>query len=126
MNVSMIELNHSYAGLTSFYKTSFTIFFTNPEDKGKVLDKFHEALSGAGYSFNVSDVIAFGGTTVKLGIMKIKGVKSITFTDKITWLLYMKRMLCWATKDMGYMLHSAGFDIIAQTSYTATVCKEEK
>lgn len=100
-------------------------FLLYPAEKDRVLDKFHETLGSAGYSFGISNLFPCGGAAVRLSIMKVKGEKQVTFKYKAKWLNFMKRILISATKDMGYMQHSAGFES-SQFCYTASVSRENK
>lgn len=75
-------------------------FLLYPAEKDRVLDKFHETLGSAGYSFGISNLFPCGGAAVRLSIMKVKGEKQVTFKYKAKWLNFMKRILISATKDM--------------------------
>lgn len=125
MTTSYIEIENHSSYNTSLSKTSFEVFFTNPEEKDRVLDNFHEALGSGGYSFSVANIAACGGITVQISLMKVKGQKQISFKNKSKWLNFMKRILISATKDLGYMLHSAAFDPTL-FSFTAGVSRENK
>lgn len=119
---STIELVNTLYSAT-FVKKEFELYFSNPEEKDEVVDKFHGALGVLGYTFAVENLKRPCGITIKLTIMQIGNdkKKNIYKNRGVMGLQQMRRILCFITKEMGYSMESHGFEGLQGCGFLYTV-----